>query len=186
MVEVGAGAGGKHKIKEMKFLNSLKKTRKQGRGTQLHGGCAMSTGHERAFGSTEEQVRYENLGCPQRGRPSDPPFDHKTGRGFVEAHDGHYQDALVNKKNEVEIIVHETLGGGFSPSAVNAIFRYKRMARAGFDNTKYRKSTKHISYLAHHTQSISTAITREDSRAMHEALSKKMAELSRHRPGGRA
>ena len=107
-------------------------------------------------------------------------------RGFVEAHDGHYQDALVNKKNEVEIIVHETLGGGFSPSAVNAIFRYKRTARAGFDNTKYRKSTKHISYLAHHTQSISTAITREDSRAMHEALSKKMAELSRHRPGGRA
>ena len=81
---------------------------------------------------------------------------------------------------------NETLGGGFSPSAVNAIFRYKRMARAGFDNTKYRKSTKHISYLAHHTQSISTAITREDSRAMHEALSKKMAELSRHRPGGRA
>ena len=93
---------------------------------------------------------------------------------------------MHNKKNEVEIIAHETLGGGFSPPAVNAIFRYKRMARAGFDNTKYRKSTKHISYLAHHTQSISTAITREDSRAMHEALSKKMAELSRHRPGGRA
>ena len=94
-------------------------------------------------------------------------------------------DGLFNKRNEVEVIVHETLGG-FSPAAVNAIFRYKRMARAGFDNTKYRKSTKHISYLAHHTQSISTAITREDSRAMHEALSKKMAELSRHRPGGRA
>ena len=53
------------------------------------------------------------------------------------------------------------------------------------DNTKYRKSTKRISFLAHHTQSISTAITREDSRALHEALSKKTAELSR-RSGGRA
>ena len=135
--------------------------------------------------TTEEQVRYDNLGCPQRGRPSDPPFDHKTGRGFVEEHNGFYHDGLVNKRNEVEVIVHETLGGGFSPSAVNAIFRYKRMARAGMDNTKYRKSTKHISFLAHHTQSISTAITREDSRALHEALSKKTAELSR-RSGGRA
>ena len=93
---------------------------------------------------------------------------------------------MHTKKNEVEIIAHETLGGGFSPSAVHALFRYKKMARAGLDNTKYRKSERHISYLAHHTQSISTAITREDSRAMHEALSKKMAELSRHRPGGRA
>ena len=83
--------------------------------------------------------------------------------------------------------------GGFSPSAVNAIFRYKRMARAGFDNTKYRKSTKHISYLAHHTPSISTAITREDSRALHEALAvtkptfgKKTAELSHRHSGSRA
>ena len=62
----------------------------------------------------------------------------------------------------------------------------KRLHWRAYDNTKYRKSEKHISYLAHHTQSISTAITREDSRAMHEALSKKTAELSRHRPGGRA
>ena len=92
--------------------------------------------------------------------------------------------------------MHMLHGHGHGPGHVHvhvhvhvhahAIFRYKRMARAGFDNTKYRKSEKHISYLAHHTQSISTAITREDSRAMHEALSKKMAELSRHRPGGRA
>ena len=74
----------------------------------------------------------------------------------------------------------------FGPgSAEMKMVSAKLMARAGFDNTKYRKSTKHISYLAHHTQSISTAITREDSRALHEALSKKTAELSR-RSGGRA
>ena len=107
-------------------------------------------------------------------------------RGFVEEHQGHYSDALHVKRNEVEIIAHETLGGGFSPSAVHALFRYKKMARAGLDNTKYRKSERRISYLAHHTQSISTAITREDSRALHEALSKKGAELARLSSGGRA
>ena len=96
---------------------------------------------------------------------------------------------MHSKRNEVEVITHETLGGGFSPAATNAIFRYKRMARAGFDNTKYRKSEKHTSYLAHHTQSISTAITREDSRALHESLTKKTVELtklSNRRSGGRA
>ncbi len=63
--------------------------------------------------------------------------------------------------------MHETLVGGFCTAAVRAIFRFKQMARAGLDNTKYRRSTTHISFLAHHTQSISTAITREDSRALY-------------------
>ena len=59
----------------------------------------------------------------------------------------------------------------------------------GPGHPKHRKSEKHISYLAHHTQSISTAITREDSRALHESLTKKTVELtklSNRRSGGRA
>ncbi len=85
--------------------------------------------------------------------------------------------------------MHETLVGGFCTAAVRAIFRFKQMARAGLDNTKYRRSTTHISFLAHHTQSTSTAITREDSRALHETLTKKTVELtklSNRRSGGRA
>ena len=93
----------------------------------------------------------------QRGRQVDGPLDHKTGKGWVKQRDGCcYKDALLNKKNEVEVILHETLGGGFSPPALAALHRNSKTARAGTDRTKYT-CPRPISYMTHHAQRISLA-----------------------------
>ena len=36
-------------------------------------------------------------------------------KGWVKGKQGEYHDALFNKNNRVEIVLHEHLGGGFSP-----------------------------------------------------------------------
>ena len=36
-------------------------------------------------GNTEEQARWENLGCKERGRPADGPLNHTTGKGTLGA-----------------------------------------------------------------------------------------------------
>ena len=68
---------------------------------------------------TEEQCRVDNLGCAPRGPPSraDGPLNHKTVKGWVKGKQGEYHEALFNKNNRVEIVLHENLGGGFSPPA---------------------------------------------------------------------
>ena len=142
-MEVGAGAGGKDRLKEIKAFTPLKKARRAGRGSKKHGGCADSVGDRYAFGNTEEQARWENLGCKARGREVDGPFVHSTGKGWVKQHDGCYRDALLNK-----VILHESLGGGFSPPAVAAMHRNSKMARAGLDRTKY-SCPRPISYFTH-------------------------------------
>ena len=57
------------------------------------------------------------FGCKPRGRQSDGPFNHDTGKGWVKGKQGEYHDALFNQNNRVEIVLHENLGGGFSPPA---------------------------------------------------------------------
>ena len=178
LVEVGAGAGGKDRLKEIKAFTPLKKARRAGRGSKKHGGCAASVGDRYAFGNTEEQARWENLGCKARGREVDGPFVHSTGKGWVKQHDGCYRDALLNKKNEVEVILHESLGGGFSPPAVAAMHRNSKEARAGLDRTKY-SCPRPISYFTHHTQRISLGICKEEARAIHGETSKRKADLAR-------
>ena len=37
------------------------------------------------------------LGCAERGRKSDGPFDHMTGRGWVKEQKGHYYDARCGR-----------------------------------------------------------------------------------------
>ena len=118
------------------------------------------------------------LGCKARGREVDGPFVHSTGKGWVKQHDGCYRDALLNKKNEVEVILHESLGGGFSPPAVAAMHRNSKVARAGLDRTKY-SCPRPISYFTHHTQRISLGICKEEARAIHGETSKRKADLAR-------
>ena len=72
-------------------------------------------GHKYLFGNTEDQCRIDNLGCAPRGRPTDGPFNHKTGKGYVKGKKGDYHDALFVKRNRVDLLLHEDLGGGFSP-----------------------------------------------------------------------
>ena len=57
------------------------------------------------------------LGCPTKTKPGQP-FDHKNGHGYVKAHRGFYHDAIFVKRNNFNLLLHETFGGGFSPTAV--------------------------------------------------------------------
>ena len=76
------------------------------------------------------------------------------------------------------VVLHESLGGGFSPPAVAAMHRNSKVARAGLDRTKY-SSPRPISYFTHHTQRISLGICKEEARAIHGETSKRKADLAR-------
>ena len=54
------------------------------------------------------------------------PFDHKNGHGYVKAHRGFYHDAIFVKRNNFNLLLHETFGGGFSPTAVLKLRRPPR------------------------------------------------------------
>ena len=178
LVEVGAGPGGKDRLKEIKCFSALKKSWRAGKGSTKHGGCAISIGHTHAFGNTEEHARWENLGCKERGRPADGPLNHTTGKGWVPAHCGFYHDALFTKRNEVDVILHENLGGGFAPPSVAAMYKYSKKARLGLDRTKYT-SRRPISFMTHHTQRISLAVVKAEGAAMHQEIGRCKANQAR-------
>ena len=70
-----------------------------------------------------------------RGQPGQP-FSHKTGHGYVKAHRGFYHDAIFVKRNNFNLLLHETFGGGFSPTAVLKLRRLARkVARGSVDRT---------------------------------------------------
>ena len=104
-------------------------------------------------------------------------MDHATGRGWVRARRGCYHDALFNKRNTVDVILHETIGGGFSPPAVSRICSLSRKAASGTDRTRYT-SRRPISYKKHHTQRVSLAITKGDAAGILTAQRKLVASLS--------
>ena len=52
----------------------------------------------------EESLHLAILGCGERGRRGDGPFNHATGRGYVKGRKGHYNDAI--KKNILDNMVH--------------------------------------------------------------------------------
>ena len=78
-----------------------------------------------------------------RGRPADGPLNHKTSKGWVKGKRGDYHgDALFVKRNRVEVILHEDIGGGFSPPA-HKIRRLGRKSREhGVDRTSYKGDCK--------------------------------------------
>ena len=103
-----------------------------------------------------------------------------TGKGWVKQHDGCYRDALLNKTTAVAVILHESLGGGFSPPAVAAMHRNSKEARAGLDRTKY-SCPRPISYFTHHTQRISKTIVHCDATATLDKIKGAKAKLSNRR-----
>ena len=103
------------------------KTSSTGVGNASSGGTPASVGHSYAFGNTEEKARRLNMGCEARGQPSQP-FSHKTGHGYVKAHRGFYHDAIFVKRNNFNLLLHETFGGGFSPTAVLKLRRLAGLA----------------------------------------------------------
>ena len=96
---------------------------------------------------TEERLRLENLGCTERGHPCQGPLNHRTGRGWVRARRGLYDDALYVKCHVVDLVLHETIGGGFSPPAVAKINRLSRSAASGIDRTRYTSRRRDISFV---------------------------------------
>ena len=181
LAEIGAGDGGEDVCNELKCYSDLTKTRRAGRGNDQGSGTAQDVGHLYAFGNTEEHARWANLGCKPRGRRQDGPLDHKTGRGYVKGHKGHYDDALRVKKNVVCLLLHNTFGG-FSPPAATKIRRLGRAARGGVDRTSY--STRHSKtrpYVVHHTQRISKTIVHCDATAALDKIKGAKAKLSNRR-----
>jgi hypothetical protein len=81
---------------------------------------------------------------------------YSSHKGWVKGKQGEYHDALFNKNNRVEIVLHENLGGGFSPPAAQKMRRNGRKAKGhGVDRTPYQGDRK-ISYVSYHTRAIST------------------------------
>ena len=148
IVEIGGGDLGEDICDEVKCLSSLKKKSSEGRGSTDGGGAPASVGHI---------------------YPTDGPMCHKTGKGWVKGRRGCYADALL-KKNKVDILVHEDLGGGFCPVGAKKMRKMGReAARTGVDRTKYtHRYRRRLSYVQHHTQRISLAIVRENSIAIHD------------------
>ena len=178
MAEPGGGPGGCDRLVELKAYSALTKKHDAGRGSSANGGTPASVGHLYSFGNTEERLRIANFGCAERGHPSHGFFDHSTGRGWVKKQKGCYDDALTTKRNVLDLVLHETLGGGFSPPAVARMHRLRRAAKAGTDRSKYT-ARKRISYMAHHTQRISLAIVKADSSSILASYKQMSAKLSR-------
>ena len=177
MAEPGAGRGGSDRLTELKVPTPLRASHEAGRGSTVNGGTPTSIGHLYSFGNTEEKLRLQNLGCEPRGHPSQGPLDHSTGRGWVKEQHGCYRDALFVKRNELDLIIHESLGGGFAPPAVARIRRMARMAAAGTDRTRYTSRGK-ISYVSHHTQRISLSVVKANSQGILGSYGKLSAGLS--------
>ena len=109
LVEINGGPTGEDVINEIKVYTDLKKTNTKGCATRA-GASFRCDGHRFAFGNSEDKARVECLGRKQRGRVGDPPFNHNTGKGYIEGAKGYYHDALVNKKNKVNVLLHNTFG----------------------------------------------------------------------------
>ena len=161
-----------------KHKTPLLKTSSTGVGNASSGGTPASVGHSYAFGNTEEKARRLNMGCKARGQPSQP-FSHKTGHGYVKAHRGFYHDAIFVKRNNFNLLLHETFGGGFSPTAVLKLRRLARkVARGSVDRTAYSPKYS-LSFMSHHAERISLSVVRGVNRAIRSHLATLSARLAR-------
>ena len=157
---------------EVKAPSPLAASYQAGNGSKEQGGNWASVGHLFGFGSTEEKYRVMTLGCAERGRQSEGPFNHWTGKGWVKAQKGHYHDGIVNKKAKIVPMIVEATGG-VAPHSRSQVKRYTGRAKGAgaIDRTKYgetRASTK--SYYVHHMQRISKAAVYFDARAIRKRV----------------
>ena len=119
-------------------------------------------------GSTEEKLRLKILGCRRRGRKQDGPFDHSTGKGWVERTKGDYYDAIHVKKGRVIPMITETFGG-IAPHSVNQVSRLaeRTRGRRARDSTHYGASrTAHKDFFVHWTNRLGFSAQIGDVRAI--------------------
>ena len=161
-IELRATKTGGDRLGEVKCYNSLKK------GT-------AAVGHVFAFGNTEEHARRLILGCKAMGRARDGRFNPTTGIGRVEAHKGHYADAL-RKGTTVNALISNPLGG-LAPATLAHLFQLDRTAKGthGRDRTVYTSWTA-PSFLPYYKQKLSSAAVICDAAAI-----EKLGNVARHR-----
>ena len=170
LVEVGAGPIGQDIVNENKVFADLKKNLKKGCKGHDGSGTIRHDGHRYAFGNSEDDARVENLGCKQRGVRGEHPYNHNTGKGYYKGVKGLYHDALVNKKNQVNILLHNTFGG-MCRAAAAKIRRMGRRAKGGVDRTRYAGiGRRKLSYVRHHTQRIGSSIIKNDAYAINDEV----------------
>ena len=149
----------------------LKKSYSEGNGSKA-GGQPASVGHIHGFGSSYEAYHKTVYGLKQRGSPRDKPFSHKTGKGYVAPHKGHYHDALYVKKLRVVMLLVEALGGIAPPARAHIAKLARRSEGKGAtDRTTYgetRISTK--SFYVHHSQMLSKAAVMHDAKEIRKQI----------------
>ena len=144
-------------IGDVKVASPLTAKHKVGLGRKGAGGC-RSDGHLFAFGNTEDEYKVLVFGTRRRGRRIDGPFNHNTGRGFVDDHVGQYHDAIYNKRNQVSLLLVED-GGGLGPGMQRVL---KGAARTASDRKRGRDGNLYSihrpsSYYTHHCAPSSAA-----------------------------
>ena len=146
--------------------------------------AAGGDGHTFAFGNTEEgtgNLRKKNLGCKQRGRPTDPPFSKESGKGYVAAHRGLYADAK-EKGSRVLLGLYE-VSGAASPEFDAFMRDTARALKEGAvtrDATRYGRSRRSAkSYYLHWKQRHARAATLGNARNMLNAVSALKARATR-------
>jgi len=173
---------------EVKCKSALCKKYSAGRGSAALGGQPKSMGHKIGFGNTEEEERVRILGCKKRGRPSDKPMDHATGKGWVAPREGHYHDALAVKRATVIAAVMESTGGISPPlRAQTRRLAERTKGRGAVDRTNYgltRRSTR--SFEVHHKQRMSLAAVKNDAMAIRKRLLAKKQQLCTAAPAASA
>ena len=121
---------------------------------------------------TEERLHRDILGCRERDRPADPPFDHNTGKGHVAFHKGDYYDAIYIKNNHVVPLIVEVFGGIASRGARYLRFLARRASdrKRGRDGTAYSDYHASGGFLAHHLARISMAAVYWDAQHIDEGV----------------
>ena len=110
-------------------------------------------------------------------RPTLLPQDQPRLR--QKAHRGFYHDAIFVKRNNFNLLLHETFGGGFSPTAVLKLRRLARkVARGSVDRTAYSPKYS-LSFMSHHAERISLSVVRGVNRAIRSHLATLSARLAR-------
>ena len=113
-------------------------------------------GDTHAFGNTEEILIRKVLGVAARdgGRR----WDASTGEGKVAEHRCDYHDAITNKRNTTDLVLHNPFGG-FAPGAERCL---RMLSKRSIDTTVYENWAA-ADYCTYWGQRISGAIVIADA-----------------------
>ena len=133
--------------------------------------ATLLRGATHGFGSTLEQATRRVMGV--MARDGAVKWDHATGQGRVDEHQGDYFDALFVKFNAVALFLME-ISGALSPPAKRHLRKLGRRSKIR-DLTPYDTLQNQDKYVFFWTQRLSAAAVTGDARRAPNALSAKFA-----------